>query len=120
MIIHLPDEISRRLESQANARHVSTDQLAADLLARALQRAETQSAQDELFRVVEEIKDTPPDLNHPRPATASLLDLLSAPAEPVEDEEPPLSPEEWDREWANFEAQEKTLARSNDIVEDRS
>ncbi len=120
MVIHLPDELSRRLESQASARHVSADQLAADLLARALQRVESQSVQDELIRVVEAIKATPPDPNHPQPATASLLDLLSAPVEPVEVDEPLPSPEEWDRQWANYEAQEKELARKNDTAEDRS
>ena len=111
LTINIPDALSRQLESQANARHVSVDQLAAELLAAGLHQAEVQSAQEELAKLVEKIKAVSPNANILQPARASLRELLSSTVEPVADadETPPLSPEEWDREWANFEAGEKAL-----------
>jgi hypothetical protein len=118
MTIKIPELLSRRLADEAYARQITVDQLAIELLNTSLLNTPTESTQDDLIRLVERIKASPGDPNSIHPAKASLYDLMRLPHQKNDDDdEPPLSPEEWDQLWANFEANEKELTRLHDLAD---
>lgn len=117
LTISLPDNLTSRLLSQAQSRHVPVDQLAVDLLTQALHDAEQLSVQDDLIKLVEKIRSTHRDPLLVQPPSASLKDLLAMPITPSCNGEPILSPEEWDQAWVSFESEERAMRRANEIAE---
>ena len=109
MTIMLPEDLGKRLADQAEARRMSVIQLVENLLDESLRETEEQrQAELDLLALVQRIKSQPPP--HPstfHPATASLRNLL---ADSVSTETP-IDSDEWNRQWAQFEAEEKALSR---------
>lgn len=67
-----------------------------------------------LEEAAELIRATPVNHTQIRPATVNLSDMLrAAPADPTFDLE------SWQRQWAEVEAELKSLARANDVAEGR-
>lgn len=125
--ITLSGAIAERLQAYATESSLSLDLLVEKLLANALPIVETNgvySSDDEdddhptLEEVVAMIKATPPNPNaiHPPTKTAAQL-MAELEANPPEDSD--ISPEEWDRLWAKFEAELKAADRAKDIAEGR-
>jgi hypothetical protein len=111
MTITLPliGDLAERLQSEAEAQHITVENLALNILYDALGVENTFPTPEE---VVAKIKATPPNPAMIRPATGSLEEaLLNAP------EDPDFDLETWTRAWEAFEAQMKAIDRANDIAE---
>lgn len=123
VVIELSKAIEILLEERAAELHIPTDQLAARLFNDALLKEVTTPIPAErksfptLEEIVASIKALPTAKNF-HPATKSVTQVLAdLEANPVA--EPDITPEEWDRLWAEFEQQQKALDRANDIAEGR-
>jgi hypothetical protein len=108
--IALPDNLTQRLQIEADNRQLSLDELVVNVLVNALEQDN-----DSLDKVVGEIKTMGPNPASFHPATQSLADLLTnAP------DDPSFDLEEWNREWAWAETEMKAITRANDLAEGRS
>jgi hypothetical protein len=111
--IALPDDLTQRLQTEADNRQLSLDELVIDVLVNALEYE--QDDDPTLDQVVAEIKAMEPNPASFHPATQSLADLLiNAP------DDPSFDLEEWNREWAAAEAEMKAITHANDLAEGRS
>jgi hypothetical protein len=110
--IALPDDLSKRLQIEANDRRLSLDELVIDVLANVFEHE--QGAFPTLEEVVAKIKATEPDPASFHPANRSLADLLSNMPD-----DPCFDLEEWNREWAMAEAEIKAITHANDLAEER-
>ena len=109
--ITLSDEIETQLHRKAEVQHLSVEELALEILGRALKTAELFPTPGE---VVAKIQATPPNPHSIRPASGSLAEALrQAPNDPDFD----LTL--WNREWAAVEVEMKAITRANAIVEGR-
>lgn len=109
--ITLSDEMETKLKHKAEVQHLSVEELALDLLGRALQAVEHSPTPEQ---VVAKIQATPPNPHHLRPATGSLAEALR-----YSPDDPDFDLTAWNREWEAVEAQMKALARANAIAEGR-
>lgn len=135
LTITLPEKIAEQLQRKAKERHLSAVEVAIDLLENALDeqadfhpalangKTLTAAADDEaetVFPTPEEVVAKikvlgPSDPRNIRPATGSLAQALrSIPSDPDFDFE------EWNRQWAEVEAEMKAITRANDIAEGRA
>lgn len=124
--VTLSEAIAERLQAQADEFHLSLDALVEKLLADALPVVETNGfhapADDDALLSLEEvvamIKATPPNPDAIHPATKTVAELMAElAANPPEKSD--ITPEEWDRLWAEFEQELKAADRADDIAEGR-
>lgn len=135
LTITLPEKIAEQLQRKAKERHLSAVEVAIDLLENALDEQadfhpalangktliaatddEVETISPTPEEVVAKIKALgPSDPRNIRPATGSLAQALrSIPSDPDFDFE------EWNRQWAEVEAEMKAITRANDIAEGRA
>ncbi len=106
--ITLPRNLEAELQSAAEARKSSIEELALALLGNAIKAALAPSPED----VVAEIRAASPATAHP--ADGSLAEALrSAP------DDPDFELEAWRREWSAVEAEMTALTLANDLTEGR-
>ena len=111
MVIRLPQELEERLRRKADARALRAEDLALDILAHGLE----EEIEPTLEAVVARIKSLPPNPDSIHPATGTLEEYLnSALPEPTD-----FDVDQWEKEWAEVEAEMKTITRENDIAEGR-
>lgn len=111
MVIRLPQELENRLKREADARALPAEELALVILDHALEE-ETEPTLEE---VVAKIKALPPNPDSIQYPTGSLEDYLrNAPLEPTD-----FDAEQWEKEWAEIEAEMKRIDREDDIAEGR-
>lgn len=126
LTVTLSENIAERLLAHADEFHLPLDALVEKLLADALPVVEANGfhapAYDDdllsLEEVVAMIKATPPNPNAIHPATKTVADLM-AELEANPPEKSDITPEEWDRLWAEFEQGLKAADRADDIAEGR-
>ena len=122
--VTLPDELTQRLQVEADRQHQSLDQLVAELLTVTLTREEA-AAQAPLVEggdngwpsleaVVAKIKATPPNRHAFQPATTNLAELLTG----VE-EDPLFDEQAWNHEWQKVEQLIEAIDHADDIAEGR-
>lgn len=110
LTINLPKDLETKLKREAEARALSPEAYALDLLDNALEEEGFPTPKE----VVARIKATPPNPASVRRATGSLADALrDAP------HDPDFDLEQWQREWDAVEAEMKRITRENDIGEGR-
>ena|GEM_PF-1424584 len=117
--VTLSENIAERLQAQAAEFHLSLDALVEKLLADALPVYETNGfhapADDDdlpsLEEVVAMIKATPPNPDAIHPATKTVAQLI-AELEANPPKKSDITPEEWDRLWAEFEQELKVADRA--------
>ncbi|MFN8491666.1 MAG: hypothetical protein U0350_28970 [Caldilineaceae bacterium] len=130
LTITLPEKIAAQIQRKAEERHLSAEEIAVDLLQDALDHE--RELQDTLLNGYEPIGDEDDDFPSPeevvaqikalgptdpryiRPATGSLAEALRN--KPYD---PDFDFDEWNRQWAEFEAELKAITRANDIAEGR-
>ena len=113
--ITLPDPLSERLQNEAQARSQSVENLAVELLSRAL----TDQSGQELMALSARIRALPPNPANqfdPQAGMHSLTEHLSATIA-AEDLNEEFDLEEWQRNWNAVEAEMKITDRANDIAE---
>jgi len=109
--ITLPDELEARLQHRAKGLRLSLENLALEILGRALGTDEYSPTPEE---VVAKIRATPPNPHSIRVADASLAEALrNAP------KDPDFELATWNREWAEVDAEMKAATRINAIAEGR-
>jgi len=134
LTITLPEKIAEQLQRKAKERHLSATAVAIDLLENALDEqtnfhpalvngkilvTETDDGAEEDFPTPEEVVAKikalgPSNPRNIRLAQGSLAEVLcSIPSDPDFDFE------EWNRQWAEIEAEMKAINRANDIAEGR-
>jgi hypothetical protein len=132
LTITLPEKIAEQLQRKAKERHLSATEVAIDLLENALDEqtnfhsalangkapvTETDDGTEEAFPTPEEVVAKikalgPSDPRNIRLAQGSLAEVLrSIPSDPDFDFE------EWNRQWAEIEAEMKAINRANDMAE---
>ena len=130
LTITIPEKMAEQIQRKAEERHVSAEEIAVGLLQGALNdEAELQEALSNSYRTISEPDDEfptpeevvarikalgPTDPRYIRPATGSLAEALRN--KPYD---PDFDYEEWNRQWAEFEAELKAITRANDIAEGR-
>lgn len=118
--ITLPDVLAAKLETAAQAQQRSAEEVAVELLGRALD-AEPEPPDyipPTLEGVVTRIRATPPNPEMVRPPSGSLGEYLAA-SIAAEDPHEPFDEAEWKRQWAAVEAEMKAMTRANDLAEGR-
>ena len=106
--ITLPHTLERQLESVAEARNSSIEELALAILGHAVIATRSPSPEE----IVAEIRATPPV--QIQPGNGSLAEALEdAP------EDPDFDLEAWRRGWSAVETEMKALTRANDLAEGR-
>jgi len=118
--LRLPDVLAAKLASAAQAQRCSTEEVAVELLAQALE-AEAELPDyvpPTLEEVVARIRATPPNPEMVRPPSGSLGEYLAA-SIAAEDPNEPFDLAEWNRQWAAVEAEMKAMTRANDLAEGR-
>ena len=134
LTITLPEKIAEQLQRKAKERHLSATAVAIDLLENALDEqtnfhpalvngkilvTETDDGAEEDFPTPEEVVAKikalgPSNPRNIRLAQGSLAEMLrSIPSDPDFDFE------EWNRQWAEIEAEMKAINRADDIAEGR-
>lgn len=104
----LPRALEAALRSAAEARDLSVEQLALDILGQAVSTTRAPSPED----VVAEIRSAPASAG---PASGgSLAEALRSAAE-----DPEFELETWRHEWSTVEAEMNALSRANDLAEGR-
>lgn len=107
LTITLGDDLSARLQQQAEQQRVPAEQLAVDILENSLEMLS-------LPEVVKQIQATPASSNPVAPATVSLAELLQAAPNDSE-----FNLADWNRRWAEIEAEQKAVLRANTLAEGR-
>ncbi len=111
-MITLPDDVARKLQTEANRHKMPIEDLISDLLANCPGAGPEDGPS--LDQVVANIKAMQPNPALYHPATESLAERLAGAAD-----EPELDVESWNREWARIEAEAKAVSRANDLTEGR-
>ncbi|HEX9732734.1 MAG TPA: hypothetical protein VGG06_12195 [Thermoanaerobaculia bacterium] len=108
LTITLPRTLETELQSAADARDWSVEQLALYILAHALEANRTPSPEE----VVAEIRAAP--ASAAPVSSGSLAEALQNASE-----DPDFELETWRHEWFRVEAEMKALSRANDVAEGR-
>jgi plasmid stability protein len=110
LTIILPDPLAEQLQRKAETSHHSVEEIALEILQNALEWEGAPTLEE----VVDKIKRLPPNPANIRPAKGSFADALrNSPHDPKFDLD------EWEQNWALFEAELKATAIANDIREGR-
>jgi len=121
--ITLPDFLAVRLQREAQALQRSAEDLAVELLDKAL---EAKQQDDDRFHltpeeVVAKIKALPPNPANQFDMKAMMAGLADYLEKSIASEDPnePFDQEEWQRQWNAIEAEMKAVSRANSIAEGR-
>ncbi|HEX6291403.1 MAG TPA: hypothetical protein VFZ66_19625 [Herpetosiphonaceae bacterium] len=107
--ITLPDTLEFQLRQQAQVQHRSVEDIALDILRDALDIAAPSPTTDD---IVARIKATPPNPQNIRPARGSLADALRD-----EPGNPDFDLDQWERDWAEVEAEMRAMTRTDNLAE---
>ena len=121
LTLELPDQIVEHLESKASKLELSVNAFTSRLLESVLYaphdadwRTELSNSEMSpgLLALVAEIAALPKESALFEPATKTVEELFPEDTDAASDEEP-ISPEEWDRLWAEFEEELKEINRAD-------